>query len=178
MLNFCNFFYFLKAKIIPPSDDNLNKILKFIERLQKSDSPLEKLENLLAAISAIFNSVNIIRSVKTIYSVRTFKMENNFFIKKPNKNWLKFLKFLHFYIKIFIFFLHKTKDFFMKKLNCFFFRQNIFDKLTKHIFSYNLLNRFFLNKYSFVKLTLKNFHFYPERIFFCKIVERWFSIFL
>ncbi|XP_043284567.1 protein sprint isoform X2 [Venturia canescens] len=47
----------VRPKIIPPSDASLEKILRYIDRLQKSDSPLEKLENLLAAISAIFNSV-------------------------------------------------------------------------------------------------------------------------
>ncbi|XP_057329306.1 protein sprint isoform X2 [Microplitis mediator] len=47
----------VRATIIPPSDNNLNLILKYIERLQKSDSPLDKLENLLSAISTIFNSV-------------------------------------------------------------------------------------------------------------------------
>ncbi|XP_044581676.1 protein sprint isoform X2 [Cotesia glomerata] len=47
----------VRPTIIPPSDSNLNLILKYIERLQKSDSPLDKLENLLSAISTIFNSV-------------------------------------------------------------------------------------------------------------------------
>ncbi|XP_076221722.1 src homology 2 domain-containing protein sprint isoform X5 [Nomia melanderi] len=47
----------VRPKIIPPSDSNLDRILKYIDRLQKADSPLDKLENLLAAISAIFNSV-------------------------------------------------------------------------------------------------------------------------
>ncbi|XP_025602606.1 protein sprint isoform X5 [Athalia rosae] len=47
----------VRAKIIPPSDTSLEIILKYIDRLQKADSPLDKLENLLAAISAIFNSV-------------------------------------------------------------------------------------------------------------------------
>ncbi|XP_025153828.1 protein sprint isoform X2 [Harpegnathos saltator] len=47
----------VRPKIIPPSEDNLDRILKCIERLQKVDSPLDKLENLLAAISALFNSV-------------------------------------------------------------------------------------------------------------------------
>ncbi|XP_016842477.1 protein sprint isoform X2 [Nasonia vitripennis] len=47
----------VRPKIIPPTDASLDRILKYIERLQKADSPLEKLENLLAAISAIFNSV-------------------------------------------------------------------------------------------------------------------------
>ncbi|XP_076282904.1 src homology 2 domain-containing protein sprint isoform X1 [Lasioglossum baleicum] len=47
----------VRPKIIAPSDLSLERILKYIDRLQKSDSPLDKLENLLAAISAIFNSV-------------------------------------------------------------------------------------------------------------------------
>ncbi|XP_034946737.1 protein sprint isoform X2 [Chelonus insularis] len=47
----------VRATIIPPTDAYLNLILKHIERLQKADSPLEKLEHLLAAISTIFNSV-------------------------------------------------------------------------------------------------------------------------
>ncbi|XP_070169330.1 protein sprint isoform X4 [Polyergus mexicanus] len=47
----------VRSKIIPPSEENLERILKCIERLQKADSPLEKLEHLLTAISAIFNSV-------------------------------------------------------------------------------------------------------------------------
>ncbi|KYN06439.1 Protein sprint [Cyphomyrmex costatus] len=45
------------SKIVPPSEENLERILKCVERLQKADSPLDKLEHLLAAISAIFNSV-------------------------------------------------------------------------------------------------------------------------
>ncbi|XP_033176641.1 protein sprint isoform X2 [Bombus impatiens] len=47
----------VRPKIIPPSEPNLERILKCIDRLQKADSPLDKLENLLAAFSAIFNSV-------------------------------------------------------------------------------------------------------------------------
>nr|XP_050859391.1 protein sprint-like isoform X3 [Vespula vulgaris] len=47
----------VRPKIIPPSESSLERILKYLERLQKADSPLDKLENLLAAISAIFNSV-------------------------------------------------------------------------------------------------------------------------
>ncbi|XP_043251516.1 protein sprint isoform X2 [Colletes gigas] len=47
----------VRAKIIPPSEPSLERILKYIDRLQKADSPLDKLENLLAAISAIFNSL-------------------------------------------------------------------------------------------------------------------------
>ncbi|KAL0108302.1 hypothetical protein PUN28_015088 [Cardiocondyla obscurior] len=47
----------VQSKIIPPSEESLERILKCIERLQKADSPLEKLEHLLAAISTIFNSV-------------------------------------------------------------------------------------------------------------------------
>ncbi|XP_036141609.1 protein sprint isoform X3 [Monomorium pharaonis] len=47
----------VQSKIIPPSEESLGRILKCIERLQRADSPLEKLKHLLAAISAIFNSV-------------------------------------------------------------------------------------------------------------------------
>ncbi|XP_046487963.1 protein sprint isoform X2 [Neodiprion pinetum] len=47
----------VRPKLFPPSEANLEIILKYIDRLQKADSPLDKLENLLAAISAIFNSV-------------------------------------------------------------------------------------------------------------------------
>lgn len=47
----------VRPKIIPPSELSLERILKYIDNLQKADSPLEKLENLLAAISTIFNSV-------------------------------------------------------------------------------------------------------------------------
>ncbi|KAI4473373.1 hypothetical protein M0802_016154 [Mischocyttarus mexicanus] len=59
----------VQAKIIPPSETSLERILKYLERLQKADSPLDKLENLLAAISAIFNSVNISK-VKHLNSAR------------------------------------------------------------------------------------------------------------
>lgn len=52
---YCNL---IQSKIIPPSEDNLERILKCIGRLQKADSPLDKLESLLAAISSIFNSVS------------------------------------------------------------------------------------------------------------------------
>ncbi|XP_011875825.1 PREDICTED: protein sprint-like [Vollenhovia emeryi] len=48
----------VQSKIVPPSEESLERILKYIERLQRADSPLEKLEHLLAAISAIFNSVS------------------------------------------------------------------------------------------------------------------------
>ncbi|XP_053972440.1 protein sprint isoform X3 [Hylaeus volcanicus] len=52
----------VRPKIIPPSEPSLERILKYIDRLQKADSPLDKLENLLAAISAIFNSVKLANS--------------------------------------------------------------------------------------------------------------------
>lgn len=52
-----------QTKIIPPSEENLERILKCIGRLQRADSPLEKLEHLLAAISAIFNSVSVFCNV-------------------------------------------------------------------------------------------------------------------
>ncbi|CAG9767018.1 unnamed protein product [Ceutorhynchus assimilis] len=47
----------IKPKITLPSESVLNKISQYIHRLQQADSPLEKLENLLAAIAIIFNSV-------------------------------------------------------------------------------------------------------------------------
>ncbi|XP_018896161.2 protein sprint [Bemisia tabaci] len=47
----------IRAKIIPPSDADLETIFQYLKRLQVVDSPLEKLENLLSCISAIFNSV-------------------------------------------------------------------------------------------------------------------------
>ncbi|XP_039310493.1 protein sprint isoform X3 [Solenopsis invicta] len=47
----------VQSKIVPPSEESLERILKCIERLQRADSPLDKLEHLLAAISGIFNSV-------------------------------------------------------------------------------------------------------------------------
>lgn len=47
----------IKSKITPPSDSALHTISQYLTRLQAADSPLEKLENLLAAIATIFNSV-------------------------------------------------------------------------------------------------------------------------
>ncbi|KAL1509626.1 hypothetical protein ABEB36_004335 [Hypothenemus hampei] len=47
----------IKPKITLPSESVLNRISQYIHRLQQADSPLEKLENLLAAIAIIFNSV-------------------------------------------------------------------------------------------------------------------------
>ncbi|XP_066150243.1 protein sprint [Euwallacea fornicatus] len=47
----------IKSKVTLPSENVLNKISQYIQRLQQADSPLEKLENLLAAIAIIFNSV-------------------------------------------------------------------------------------------------------------------------
>lgn len=49
--------FVLQSTLVPPSEAGLSVILKHIEQLQMSDSPLDKLENLLSAISAIFNSV-------------------------------------------------------------------------------------------------------------------------
>ncbi|XP_043508470.1 protein sprint [Frieseomelitta varia] len=56
----------VRPKIIPPSEASLELILKYIDRLQKADSPLDKLEHLLGAISAIFNSVKHANSGKFI----------------------------------------------------------------------------------------------------------------
>uniref|UniRef100_A0A1B6C8N4 Protein sprint n=1 Tax=Clastoptera arizonana TaxID=38151 RepID=A0A1B6C8N4_9HEMI len=47
----------IRSKIVPPSEDSLITICGYLQRLQEVDSPLEKLENLLTCISAIFNSV-------------------------------------------------------------------------------------------------------------------------
>ncbi|KAJ1528711.1 hypothetical protein ONE63_007104 [Megalurothrips usitatus] len=47
----------IRSKIIPPTEKSLETICHFLRRLQEVDSPLEKLENLLTCISAIFNSV-------------------------------------------------------------------------------------------------------------------------
>ncbi|XP_063927550.1 protein sprint isoform X4 [Zophobas morio] len=47
----------IKPKITLPSDSSLNTISQYLQRLQTADSPLEKLEYLLAAIATIFNSV-------------------------------------------------------------------------------------------------------------------------
>lgn len=48
----------IKPKITLPSETVLTRISYYIQRLQQADSPLEKLENLLAAIAIIFNSVS------------------------------------------------------------------------------------------------------------------------
>ncbi|KAF5308871.1 hypothetical protein FQR65_LT00571 [Abscondita terminalis] len=47
----------IKPKIMLPSDSALQTISHYLTRLQAADSPLEKLEYLLAAIATIFNSV-------------------------------------------------------------------------------------------------------------------------
>lgn len=47
----------VRAKIEPPSTSAMSAVKGYLARLQRADSPLEKLENLLAGISAIFNSV-------------------------------------------------------------------------------------------------------------------------
>jgi hypothetical protein len=49
----------IKPKITLPSDSSLGTISQYLQRLQTADSPLEKLEYLLAAIATIFNSVSI-----------------------------------------------------------------------------------------------------------------------
>ncbi|KAL1138492.1 hypothetical protein AAG570_008555, partial [Ranatra chinensis] len=48
----------IRSKIIPPSDEALETICSYLQRLQEVDSPLEKLENLLSCIASIFNSVS------------------------------------------------------------------------------------------------------------------------
>ncbi|XP_046663899.1 protein sprint isoform X2 [Homalodisca vitripennis] len=52
----------IRKNIIPPSEESLATICHYLHRLQEVDSPLEKLENLLTAISAIFNSVKVTNS--------------------------------------------------------------------------------------------------------------------
>ncbi|RZF37491.1 hypothetical protein LSTR_LSTR013728 [Laodelphax striatellus] len=47
----------IRPKIVLPSDEDLITICHYLQRLQEVYSPLEKLEHLLAAISAIFESV-------------------------------------------------------------------------------------------------------------------------
>ncbi|RZC41803.1 sprint, partial [Asbolus verrucosus] len=47
----------IKPKITLPSESSLSTISQYLQRLQTADSPLEKLEYLLAAIATIFNSV-------------------------------------------------------------------------------------------------------------------------
>ncbi|XP_050304173.1 protein sprint isoform X2 [Anthonomus grandis grandis] len=47
----------VKPRITLPSESVLGRIAVYIQKLQQVDSPLEKLENLLAAIAIIFNSV-------------------------------------------------------------------------------------------------------------------------
>lgn len=47
----------INSKITLPSENMLNKISVIIQRLQQSNSPLDKLEYLLAAIATIFSSV-------------------------------------------------------------------------------------------------------------------------
>lgn len=49
----------VRAKIEPPSTSAMSAVKGYLARLQRADSPLEKLENLLAGISAIFNSVSL-----------------------------------------------------------------------------------------------------------------------
>ncbi|KAJ8684442.1 hypothetical protein QAD02_020234, partial [Eretmocerus hayati] len=56
----------VRPKIIAPTEANLDRILSHIEKLQIADSPLEKLENLLAAISAIVNSVKHANSGRSV----------------------------------------------------------------------------------------------------------------
>lgn len=53
----------MQPKISLPSDSVLSRISQYLQRLQSADSPLEKLEYLLAAIAVIFNAVRIIKYV-------------------------------------------------------------------------------------------------------------------
>lgn len=47
----------VRARIMPPSEESLETICHLLNTLQEVDSPLDKLENLLACIGTIFNSV-------------------------------------------------------------------------------------------------------------------------
>jgi hypothetical protein len=47
----------VRARIVPPSEEALETICHLLTTLQEVDSPLDKLENLLACIGTIFNSV-------------------------------------------------------------------------------------------------------------------------
>ncbi|XP_014208187.1 protein sprint [Copidosoma floridanum] len=56
----------VQQKILPPTEASLERILKIMQTLQKADSPLEKLDNLLIAISTIYNSVRHANSNKMV----------------------------------------------------------------------------------------------------------------
>jgi hypothetical protein len=47
----------VRARIAPPSEEALETICRLLTALQEVDSPLDKLESLLACIGTIFNSV-------------------------------------------------------------------------------------------------------------------------
>ncbi|XP_060531788.1 protein sprint isoform X4 [Cylas formicarius] len=61
----------IKAKLALPPENVLNKISQYLHKLQQADSPLEKLEYLLAAIALIFNTV---KSNHQIGSGRSFHL--------------------------------------------------------------------------------------------------------
>lgn len=56
-----NLFFFVtyQPNVVLPSDEALEEICSYLQKLQEVDSPLEKLENLLTSIASIFNSVII-----------------------------------------------------------------------------------------------------------------------
>lgn len=49
----------VRARIVPPSQEALETICHLLTTLQEVDSPLDKLESLLACIGTIFNSVTM-----------------------------------------------------------------------------------------------------------------------
>lgn len=50
----------VRARIAPPSEEALETICQLLTKLQEVDSPLDKLESLLACIGTIFNSVCVL----------------------------------------------------------------------------------------------------------------------
>lgn len=77
----------LQPKINLPGESALSTISQYLERLQAADSPLEKLEYLLAAIATIFNSVSIFNNSSCF-------VQNNFILLFliVNKNLLNILQ--------------------------------------------------------------------------------------
>ncbi|XP_073980970.1 src homology 2 domain-containing protein sprint isoform X4 [Rhodnius prolixus] len=54
----------IRPNVVLPSDEALEEICSYLQKLQEVDSPLEKLENLLTSIASIFNSVKVSNSGK------------------------------------------------------------------------------------------------------------------
>lgn len=55
----------IRPSVIPPSDEAMEEICSYLQKLQEVDSPLEKLENLLTSIASIFNYVKVSNNPKT-----------------------------------------------------------------------------------------------------------------